>query len=158
MVRITGTFFTDATVVDFGTTPATDVTIVSATTITADSPAGTGTVDVTVTTAGGTSPSTPADHFTYTSSTIATDATYLGEDTTTEGTWIGVYGSQGYNVINATNGVDYPSYATVTPAGNKPYTWAASTNAAPGPPESLGIGPDRGGLVFEHRASRWTWT
>ena len=39
-----------------------------------------------------------------------------------------MYGSQGYNVINATNGVDYPSYATVTPAGNTSYTWAANTN------------------------------
>jgi streptogramin lyase len=55
-------------------------------------------------------------------------ATFLKTDSTTEGSWIGVYGSQGYNVINATNGVDYPSYATVTPAGNTPYTWAASTN------------------------------
>ena len=39
-----------------------------------------------------------------------------------------MYGSQGYNVINATNGVNYPSYATVTPAGNSAYTWAANTN------------------------------
>ena len=39
-----------------------------------------------------------------------------------------MYGSQGYNVINATNGVNYPSYATVTPARNTPYTWAANTN------------------------------
>ena len=55
-------------------------------------------------------------------------ATFNGKDTTTEGSWIGVYGSQGYNVINATNGVNYPSYATVTPAGNTAYTWAANTN------------------------------
>jgi hypothetical protein len=59
----------------------------------------------------------------------APSATYLGDDTTTHGSWIGVYGSQGSNVINATNGVDYPSYATVTPAGNRTYTWAASTSA-----------------------------
>src|SRR5262249_17842581 len=31
-----------------------------------------------------------------------------GKDATTEGSWINVYGSQGYNVINATNGVNYP--------------------------------------------------
>ena len=43
-----------------------------------------------------------------------------------EGSWIGVYGSQGYNVINS--GVSYPSYATVTPAGNHADTWAASTS------------------------------
>ena len=55
-------------------------------------------------------------------------ATFLGADSTTQGSWIGVYGSQGYNVINATNGVDYPSYAIVTPAGYEPFTWAANTN------------------------------
>ena len=53
LVTITGTSFTGATAVDFGTTAATNVTVVSDTTITADSPAGTGTVDVTVTTPGG---------------------------------------------------------------------------------------------------------
>ena len=52
-MTITGTRFTGATAVDFGTTAATNVTVVSDTTITADSPAGTGIVDVTVTTPGG---------------------------------------------------------------------------------------------------------
>ncbi len=65
MVTITGTGFTGATAVDFGTTAATNVDVVSDTTITADSPAGTGTVDVTVTTPGGTSPVTQAGTFTY---------------------------------------------------------------------------------------------
>ena len=60
-VTITGTGFTGATGVDFGTTPATDVTVVSATLITAESPAGFGTVDVTVTGPGGTSATSPAD-------------------------------------------------------------------------------------------------
>jgi large repetitive protein len=64
-VTITGTDFTDATVVDFGTNPATSLKVVSDTTITADSPAGTGTVDVTVTSPGGTSATSPADQFTY---------------------------------------------------------------------------------------------
>ena len=40
-VTITGTSFTGATVVDFGPTPATNLTVVNDTTITADSPAGT---------------------------------------------------------------------------------------------------------------------
>ena len=55
-MTITGTGFTGATAVDFGTTAATGLTVVNDTTITADSPAGTGIVDVTVTTPGGTSP------------------------------------------------------------------------------------------------------
>ena len=64
-MTITGTGFTGATAVDFGTTAATNLTVVSDTTITADSPAGTGTVDVTVTTPAGTSPTSPADQFTF---------------------------------------------------------------------------------------------
>src|SRR5208337_5028734 len=55
-VTVTGTGFTGATSVKFGTTAATSYTVVSATSITAVSPAGSaGTVDVTVTTPGGTS-------------------------------------------------------------------------------------------------------
>ena len=65
LVTITGTGFTRATAVDFGTNPATNLTVVSDTTITAYSPAGTGTVDVTVTTPGGTSATSTADQFTY---------------------------------------------------------------------------------------------
>ena len=65
MVTITGTGFTGATAVDFGPNLATDLNPVNATTITADSPAGTGTVDVTVTAPGGTSPTSPADQFAY---------------------------------------------------------------------------------------------
>ena len=64
-MTFTGTGFTDATAVDFGTTVATGLTVVNDTTITADSPAGAGTVDVTVVTAGGTSATSPADEFTY---------------------------------------------------------------------------------------------
>ena len=64
-MTITGTGFTGATAVDFGTTAATSYTVVSSTDITATSPAGTGTVNVTVTTPGGTSPTSAADQFTY---------------------------------------------------------------------------------------------
>jgi hypothetical protein len=66
-VTITGTGFTGATAVDFGTTAATSFTVNSATSITAMSPAGTGTVNVTVTTPSGTSATSSADQFTYTS-------------------------------------------------------------------------------------------
>ncbi len=64
-VTITGAGFTGATAVYFGSTKATSVTVVSDTRITATSPAGTGVVDVTVVTAGGTSATSSADQFSY---------------------------------------------------------------------------------------------
>jgi hypothetical protein len=66
-VTITGTNFTGATGVAFGGTAAASFTVVSATQITATAPAGTGgtTVDITVTTAGGTSATSSADRFQF---------------------------------------------------------------------------------------------
>jgi hypothetical protein len=52
-------------------------------------------------------------------------ATLVGQDSATQGNWIGVYGSQGYNVIG--NAAVYPSYAIVTPLGATSHTWAAQT-------------------------------
>ena len=65
-MTITGTNLTGATGVSFGSTAATSFTVNSATQITASAPAGTGTVDVTVTTVGGTSaPNPPSDQYTF---------------------------------------------------------------------------------------------
>ncbi|MHB1891293.1 MAG: beta strand repeat-containing protein, partial [Acidimicrobiales bacterium] len=65
-VTITGTNFVAGATVDFGTNAATNVTVVSSTSITATSPASqTGTVDVTVTVNKVTSATSAADHFTY---------------------------------------------------------------------------------------------
>ena len=65
-VTITGTGFTGATAVDFGGDRRASFTVNSATQITATSPARRpGTVDVTVTTPGGTSATSAADQFTY---------------------------------------------------------------------------------------------
>jgi len=52
-------------------------------------------------------------------------AAFIKTDTTTAGSWKGVYGADGFNVINDT--ASYPSYVTVTPAGNYNYSWAPST-------------------------------
>jgi hypothetical protein len=66
-VIIRGTNFSGATVVKFGNTNATSFVVNSTTQITAVSPAaGTGTVDVRVTTPGGQSANTSADNYTYT--------------------------------------------------------------------------------------------
>jgi hypothetical protein len=53
-------------------------------------------------------------------------AAFIGTDTTTQGSWRGVYGADGYHVINDT--VSYPAYATVTPSGQAAWTWASSTS------------------------------
>jgi hypothetical protein len=65
-VTITGANFTGATAVKFGTTNATTFTVNSGIKITATAPAGAaGTVDIRVTTPGGTSATSAADHYTY---------------------------------------------------------------------------------------------
>ena len=65
VVTITGTNFETPATVDFGPNEATNVTVESPTEIQATSPAGSGTVDVTVTTASGTSATGSADRFSY---------------------------------------------------------------------------------------------
>ena len=57
--------------------------------------------------------------------TPGASATFIKEDTSTEGNWIQAYGSQGFNIIGSTT--SYPSYAAVTAVGETKYTWAAST-------------------------------
>ncbi|MGD0534086.1 MAG: IPT/TIG domain-containing protein [Methanoregula sp.] len=66
-VSISGSGFTGATGVTFGSTAASSFNVVNDTIITATSPAGTaGTFNITVTTPGGTSAMSPADYYTYT--------------------------------------------------------------------------------------------
>jgi hypothetical protein len=64
-VNITGTDFAAGAVVMFGGTAATNVVVNSATSITATAPAGSGTVNVTVTTSQGTSAENSGDLYTY---------------------------------------------------------------------------------------------
>jgi acyl-homoserine-lactone acylase len=64
-VTITGAGFGEASDVKFGASSAASFTVNSSTSITATSPAGSGTVDVTVTTPEGSSPTSASDQFTY---------------------------------------------------------------------------------------------
>jgi hypothetical protein len=65
-VTVTGTDLNGATQVLFGRSAGTGVTVnATGTSLTVYSPAGSGTVGLTVTTPAGTSPSGPGDHFTY---------------------------------------------------------------------------------------------
>lgn len=79
VVTINGSGFTAPASVRFGSAAASFVTINSATQIVATAPAGTGTVDVTVTTLGGTSATSAADQFTYANiavSPVSTSVSY----------------------------------------------------------------------------------
>jgi alpha-tubulin suppressor-like RCC1 family protein len=64
-VSITGLNLSEATSVQFGSTAASSFTVNSPTSITAASPAGVGTVDITVTTPSDTSGTSATDRFTY---------------------------------------------------------------------------------------------
>ena len=52
-------------------------------------------------------------------------AAFLKYDTTTQGTWKGVYGSNGSAIAN--DSTNYPGYATVALNGESNYVWASST-------------------------------
>ena len=55
-----------------------------------------------------------------------TAVTFLRSDSTTQGNWRGVYGSQGYNIVN--EGASLPVYAQVSVGGALTYTWVNSTS------------------------------
>ena len=83
-VTITGTNFTGTTTVNFGSVAVSGFVVVNSTTITTNTPAGSpGTVDVTVTTPGGTSAINPSDQYTYTQYFSATNSTLTASPTTT---------------------------------------------------------------------------
>ena len=56
---------------------------------------------------------------------IPASAAFAKYDTTTQGTWKGVYGSNGYAI--ADDSTNYPGYATVALNGEGNYVWASST-------------------------------
>jgi len=65
VVAVTGQKLGGATAVDFGPNPATRVRVISPKIVLATTPAGTGTVDVTVTTPLGVTATNPKDQYTY---------------------------------------------------------------------------------------------
>lgn len=65
VVTVYGTNFSTASAVDFGSNPGTHVTVVNSDELTVASPAGSGTVDVSVVTPGGTSAVSSKDRYSY---------------------------------------------------------------------------------------------
>lgn len=76
-VTVHGTGFTGATAVSFGSTPGTDLSVLSDSELTVKAPASSAAagVDVQVTTRGGTSPASDADTFTYTNRPVVYSVT-----------------------------------------------------------------------------------
>jgi thermitase len=56
-----------------------------------------------------------------------TFATFVNTDTTTRGSWKGVYGSAGYSIAQLSGGTSLPAYALWSVAGNSNWTWVGST-------------------------------
>jgi hypothetical protein len=92
-VTIGGSGFTGATAVSFGGTAATSFSVSSDTSIMATSPAeSAGTVDVTVTTPGGTSAMSASDHYTFVAPPVVTSIT-PNQGPTSGGTSVAITGT-----------------------------------------------------------------
>jgi YVTN family beta-propeller protein len=115
-VTITGTGFTSTSAVEFGGTLAL-FQVNSGTSITAIAPAGSGIVDVTVTTPLGTSPTSAADQFTYI-------ATLTLTSTASSTTQVG----QSYSQTNVAGG-GTPSYTYAVTAGELPAGTSLNTSS-----------------------------
>ncbi|BDV44551.1 fibronectin type III [Geotalea uraniireducens] len=126
-VIITGTGLSGASAVKFGANNATSYTVDSASQITATAPAGTaGTVDVTVTTAGGTSATTASDQFTYLAPPTVTTGAASG--ITAGGATLN--GTVNANGVSSTVTFDYGttvSYGSSVTAAQSPVTGAVAT-------------------------------
>jgi hypothetical protein len=126
IVTITGTNFTGSTAVSFGGSSAIWFNVGSATSILAKSPAGTGTVDVIVTTPDGTSATGAADQFTYVSAPTVTvvspnsGPTAGGTGVTITGTNLTGATAVSFGAVAATNVtvVSGTSITATSPAGS----------------------------------------
>jgi len=98
-VTIRGSGFSGTMAVDFGANAATDVAVITNHLITATTPAGTGTVDVTVTTGLGTSGLSTGDRFTYTTMTPTVTHVAPRKGAATGGTVVAI---TGHNLGGAT--------------------------------------------------------
>ncbi|MFR9790521.1 IPT/TIG domain-containing protein [Streptomyces sp. MB22_4] len=148
LVTVTGTNLANTTSVMFGSKPATNLTQVSPTEVTAVSPSGTGTVGVTVTTPGGTSNPVP---FFYVGapfkSSLSTTAGPLagGNIITLNGTGLSTATSVSFGGVTATPTVTSDSSINVTvPAG---------TVAGPVPVTVTTAGGVNNGLTYTYVAA-----
>jgi hypothetical protein len=102
-VTLSGSGFTGASAVDFGSTPASSFTVNNDGSITAVDPAGTGTVDVTVVGPFGTSATSAADQFTYASTNITVTPLVNGNNAALAGAQRSMVDSIQYTFNQAVN-------------------------------------------------------
>ena len=145
-VTITGTNFVGVSAVKFGSQPATSVVVNSETSITANVPtevAGNRTVDVTVTTPWGTTPTSAADHYTYERVLWSVTSLPIPSESATTELFGASCASSEYCVAVGRYQVPYTGYAEVwktskwseqaiaKPAeGNESELWSASCTSA----------------------------
>ncbi len=166
-VTITGTGFTGASAVDFGSTAAAKLTVDSGTEITATSPAGSGTVNVTVTTPGGTSATSSSDDFSYAGSPTvsgvspSTGPTVGGTSVTITGTNLTgatavKFGSVGVPSFTVDSGTKITTTSpagsgtvnvTVTTPGGTSATSSSDDFSYAGSPTVSGVSPSTGPTV-----------
>ncbi len=127
VVTITGTNLSGASAVNFGGTAAATFTVNSATSITATSPAGVGTVDVRVTTVGGTSATSGADQFTFVAVPTVTSISPTS-GTTAGGTIVTITGTNFSGATSVTFGGTAATTFTINSATS--ITATAPTQAA----------------------------
>jgi IPT/TIG domain len=151
-VDLTGTGFAAGSTVDFGTTPAITVIVNSATSITAISPPGTGTVDVTVTSAGATSATSAADQFTYGSLPAVPTVSGLSPIKGTTGTLVTIIGTG----FTADATVDFGS---TTATGVTVVTATSVTAVAPAGTGTVDVTvTNSGGTSAASSADQFTYT
>src|SRR5262249_15660990 len=71
---------------------------------------------------------------------VFANASFVKDDATTQGTWTGVYGADGYDISQGA--ASLPSYASVTLFGNSNFVWDGSTTD----PRAL-VNPGAGGRL-----------
>jgi hypothetical protein len=164
-VTITGSNFTGASAVKFGSTEATSFKVNSASSITAVSPAGNGTVDVTVRTPNGTSATSPADQFSYVpapsvakleptegpraggTSVTVTGANFTEASAVTFGsTAAASFKANSDTSITAVspNGTGSVDVTVTTPGGTSPVSEADKFSYVPAPPMVTKVEPNAG--------------
>jgi hypothetical protein len=179
-VSISGTDLSGATAVKFGTTDASSFTVQSSSSITAIAPSGTGDVDVTVTTLGGTSSTGPADEFDYLAPPTVTNVNPMSglaeggtpvkltgtNFTDVKSVAFGAIPATSFSVESATSltalappGVGSVDVTVGTPGGTSAITSADTFSYLPRPTVtsvSPGTGPVAGGTVVKIKGTELT--